>query len=185
MQKIVDSEIAEGTSKGSYSCTVGLLWLKRCERGKEGNGRIQDFPKGGVETRDTKSGGGGGGGGAVRFRPNTKSGAGGGGGLLSRRGGGTIYERGVATPKPPPPPPPPPPPLYPPLGNDRDGMVVLQPTRHNVLLLILRALEFVYVFLDTVLTGEQDLVKCANKAYEASLKRYHGWLVKGIFAVSA
>eukprot|EP00731_Ephydatia_muelleri_P023283 Em0015g866a len=75
LQKIVDSEIAEGTSKGSYSCTVGLLWLKR-------------------------------------------------------------------------------------------------------------ALEFVYVFLETVLSGEQDLVKCANKAYEASLKRYHGWLVKGIFAVA-
>lgn len=75
LQKIVESEIADGTSKGSYSCTVGLLWLKR-------------------------------------------------------------------------------------------------------------ALEFVYVFLDTVLSGEQDLVKCANKAYEASLKRYHGWLVKGIFAVA-
>ena len=40
------------------------------------------------------------------------------------------------------------------------------------------------MFLETVLSGEQDLVKCANKAYEASLKRYHGWLVKGIFAVS-
>ena len=35
-------------------------------------GRIQDFPKGGVETRDTKCGGGGGGG-AVHFRPDTKS----------------------------------------------------------------------------------------------------------------
>ena len=62
-------------------------------------GRIQDFPKGGVETRGTKSGGGGGGGGggccplqarykkreggAVRrFRPDTKSGEG--VGLLSR-----------------------------------------------------------------------------------------------------
>ncbi|KAL5477835.1 hypothetical protein EMCRGX_G024683 [Ephydatia muelleri] len=52
------------------------------------------------------------------------------------------------------------------------------------LLWLKRALEFVYVFLETVLSGEQDLVKCANKAYEASLKRYHGWLVKGIFAVA-
>ena len=54
-------------------------------------GRIQDFPKGGVGTRDTKSGVGGGcplqardekggGRGAIRFRPDTKSGGGGGGG---------------------------------------------------------------------------------------------------------
>ena len=52
-------------------------------------GQIPDFPKGGVQTRDTKSGGGGGwggGGGAVRFRPDTKSG--GGGGLLSGSGAG-------------------------------------------------------------------------------------------------
>ena len=44
-------------------------------------GRIQDFPKGGVETRDTKCGGGG----AVHLWPDTKSvrverGGGGGGG---------------------------------------------------------------------------------------------------------
>ena len=37
-------------------------------------GRIQGFPKGGVETRDTKCGGEGG---AARFRPDTKSGGGG------------------------------------------------------------------------------------------------------------
>ena len=29
LQSIVDSEIAEGTSQGSKSCTLGLLWLKR------------------------------------------------------------------------------------------------------------------------------------------------------------
>lgn len=29
LQSIVDSEIAEGTNKGSSSCTLGLLWLKR------------------------------------------------------------------------------------------------------------------------------------------------------------
>ena len=55
-------------------------------------GRIQDFPKGGVETRDTKCvGGGGGGGSAVRFRPDTKSGGGGCCPLQARykkRGGG-------------------------------------------------------------------------------------------------
>lgn len=34
------------------------------------------------------------------------------------------------------------------------------------------------------MNGEHDLVKCANIAYENSLKKYHGWLVRGIFAVS-
>ena len=47
-----------------------------------------------------------------------------------------------------------------------------------------RALEFVYTFLEMVLSGEEDLVVCANAAYEKSLKRYHGWMVRGIFNVS-
>ena len=46
-----------------------------------------------------------------------------------------------------------------------------------------RALEFITVFLDTVLTGEEDLVKCAHKAYDESLRKYHGWIVRGIFSV--
>ena len=44
-----------------------------------------------------------------------------------------------------------------------------------------RALEFVHAFLDSVLTGEENLTVCANIAYEKSLKRYHGWIVRGIF----
>jgi hypothetical protein len=39
------------------------------------------------------------------------------------------------------------------------------------------------VFLQEVLTGEQDLTKCAKKAYEGTLKRYHGWMVQSIFSV--
>ena len=48
-----------------------------------------------------------------------------------------------------------------------------------------RALEFIFIFLEAVLTGEEDLVKCANKAYDESLRPYHGWLVRGIFKVYA
>lgn len=40
-----------------------------------------------------------------------------------------------------------------------------------------------YTFLECVLSGEQDLVVCANMAYEKSLKRFHGWIVRGIFKV--
>lgn len=34
------------------------------------------------------------------------------------------------------------------------------------------------------MAGEEDLVKCAHKAYGESLKKYHGWIVSGIFSVS-
>lgn len=54
-----------------------------------------------------------------------------------------------------------------------------------VLLSSCRALEFVYSFLECVLSGEENLSVCANIAYEKSLKRYHGWIVRGIFKVSS
>ena len=46
-----------------------------------------------------------------------------------------------------------------------------------------RALSFIMVFLQEVLTGEEDLTKCAKKAYEETLKKYHGWMVQSIFSV--
>ena len=51
--------------------------------------------------------------------------------------------------------------------------------------LSLRAMQFIIIFLQDVLAGEPDLVKCAKKAYEGSLKRFHGWMVQGIFSVSS
>ena len=48
-----------------------------------------------------------------------------------------------------------------------------------------RAMQFIIIFLQEVLTGEPDLVKCAKKAYEGSLKKFHGWMVQGIFSVSS
>lgn len=54
----------------------------------------------------------------------------------------------------------------------------------DALLWLKRALTFVRVFLEEVLTGEEDLVKCAKKAYEKSLKHFHGWMVQGIFSLA-
>lgn len=54
----------------------------------------------------------------------------------------------------------------------------------DALLWLKRALQFIIVFLREVLTGEEDLVKCAKKAYENSLKRYHGWMVQGVFSLA-
>lgn len=53
----------------------------------------------------------------------------------------------------------------------------------NLLHVIFRTLEFVQVFLETVLSGEEDLVKCAQKAYDDVLKQFHGWIIRGIFYV--
>ena len=108
LQSIVDSEIAEGTSKGSKSCTVGLLWLKRCSLKPV----CHSVSVANAET-------------SVRY--------------------------------------------YTPWG---------------VYVILCRALEFICVFLETVVGGEEDLVKAAHKAYDESLRKYHGWIVRGIFSVS-
>ncbi|XP_066913847.1 glycolipid transfer protein-like [Clytia hemisphaerica] len=54
----------------------------------------------------------------------------------------------------------------------------------DALLWLKRALSFIRVFLEEVMTGEEDLVKCAKKAYENSLKQFHGWMVQGIFSLA-
>lgn len=54
----------------------------------------------------------------------------------------------------------------------------------DALLWLKRALSFIRVFLEEVMTGEEDLVKCAKKAYENSLKKYHGWMVQGVFSLA-
>jgi len=54
----------------------------------------------------------------------------------------------------------------------------------DALLWLKRALEFIGVFLADVLTGQPDLSKCAKKAYESTLKKYHGWMVQGIFSLA-
>jgi len=54
----------------------------------------------------------------------------------------------------------------------------------DALLWLKRALTFIRVFFEQVLTRESDLSKCVTKAYEDSLKRYHGWMVQKIFAIA-
>lgn len=54
----------------------------------------------------------------------------------------------------------------------------------DALLWLKRALEFIGVLFTEVLSGQQDLGKCAKKAYESTLKKYHGWIVQGIFSIA-
>ncbi|XP_060603285.1 pleckstrin homology domain-containing family A member 8-like isoform X2 [Ruditapes philippinarum] len=52
------------------------------------------------------------------------------------------------------------------------------------LLWMKRSLEFISGFLDEIKKGEEDLGAAASKAYADSLKPFHGWVVRGVFAVA-
>lgn len=54
----------------------------------------------------------------------------------------------------------------------------------DALLWLKRALEFMQVFLGEVARGEKDLAVAAGTAYGKSLRRYHGWVVRGVFALA-
>ena len=61
---------------GCQQCWVRTGVSAVLGKDRDQQGRIQDFPKGGVETRDTKSRGGGGGGGLSASGPIRKAGGG-------------------------------------------------------------------------------------------------------------
>ncbi|XP_062522034.1 glycolipid transfer protein-like [Corticium candelabrum] len=65
-----------------------------------------------------------------------------------------------------------------------EGTTKAKNSATDALLWLKRALQFICVFLEKVLDGEEDLTKCARAAYEASLKRFHGWIVRGVFALA-
>lgn len=45
-------------------------------------------------------------------------------------------------------------------------------------------MEFVQHFIAEVAGGEHSLDVAAGKAYGVSLRRYHSWIVRGVFNVS-
>jgi pleckstrin family protein A (phosphoinositide binding specific) protein 8 len=47
-----------------------------------------------------------------------------------------------------------------------------------------RGLQFIKEFLLEIVNNQQDLSLAAGNAYSKSLKPYHGWVVRGVFAVS-
>lgn len=52
------------------------------------------------------------------------------------------------------------------------------------LLWMKRGLEFIAGFLDELKRGEENLSVAASTAYATSLKPFHGWVVRGVFAVA-
>ncbi|KAH9489563.1 Pleckstrin y domain-containing A member 8, partial [Bulinus truncatus] len=54
----------------------------------------------------------------------------------------------------------------------------------SALLWLKRSLEFIREFLRECSSGSTDLSICASNAYSRTLKNYHGWVVRGVFAVA-
>ncbi|XP_072535497.1 pleckstrin homology domain-containing family A member 8 [Salminus brasiliensis] len=54
----------------------------------------------------------------------------------------------------------------------------------EALLWLKRGLKFLKEFLSEVNTGEQDIHAALNNAYGKTLRQYHGWVVRGVFALA-
>ncbi|XP_063054560.1 pleckstrin homology domain-containing family A member 8 [Engraulis encrasicolus] len=54
----------------------------------------------------------------------------------------------------------------------------------EALLWLKRGLHFLLEFLQQVNTGEQDIHTALNNAYGRTLRQYHGWVVRGVFALA-
>ncbi|XP_056141748.1 pleckstrin homology domain-containing family A member 8 isoform X2 [Lampris incognitus] len=54
----------------------------------------------------------------------------------------------------------------------------------EALLWLRRGLKFLREFLSEVNTGEQDIQGALNTAYGKTLRQYHGWVVRGVFALA-
>ncbi|EDV22227.1 uncharacterized protein TRIADDRAFT_59251 [Trichoplax adhaerens] len=54
----------------------------------------------------------------------------------------------------------------------------------DALLWLKRALNFIAVLLDLLVKTTDEVSVCASTAYEQTLRRYHGFIVKGIFSLA-
>ncbi|XP_033101989.1 pleckstrin homology domain-containing family A member 8-like isoform X2 [Anneissia japonica] len=55
----------------------------------------------------------------------------------------------------------------------------------DALMWLRRALSYICEFLTDIKNGQRDLSVAANNAYAKTLKQYHGWVVRGVFALAA
>lgn len=54
----------------------------------------------------------------------------------------------------------------------------------EALLWLRRGLKFLKEFLSEVNAGQQDIQGALNNAYGKTLRQYHGWVVRGVFALA-
>ncbi len=58
-------------------------------------------------------------------------------------------------------------------------------TRSDTCCCTCRGVSFIREFIYCFQQGDEDLSECANRAYGQTLKKHHGWVVRGMFSVSA
>lgn len=66
----------------------------------------------------------------------------------------------------------------------RSNTCAVKNSATDALLWLKRALQFTNAFLQEIDKGERELVVVASNAYSKTLRRYHGWMVRGVFAMA-
>lgn len=77
-------------------------------------------------------------------------------------------------------------------GNKKKRIHYRNPNvNSNFLFILFRALEYIYAFIANLVEDHnsgaktENMVPLCKKAYEDTLKRYHGWIVQKVFSVSS
>ncbi|KAG7469704.1 hypothetical protein MATL_G00131610 [Megalops atlanticus] len=64
------------------------------------------------------------------------------------------------------------------------GVAQMRNSATEALLWLKRGLKFLKEFLSEVNAGERDIHSALNNAYGKTLRQYHGWVVRGVFALA-
>ncbi|KAJ8354435.1 hypothetical protein SKAU_G00220020 [Synaphobranchus kaupii] len=64
------------------------------------------------------------------------------------------------------------------------GVAQVRNSATEALLWLKRGLKFLKEFLSELNTGERDIHAALNNAYGKTLRQYHGWVVRGVFALA-
>ncbi|XP_071822687.1 pleckstrin homology domain-containing family A member 8-like isoform X1 [Apostichopus japonicus] len=67
----------------------------------------------------------------------------------------------------------------------KDNTTTAKNSATDALMWLRRSLQFIKEMIKEISAGETDLNVVSNNAYSKSLKSYHGWVVRGIFALAA
>uniref|UniRef100_H3C462 Pleckstrin homology domain-containing family A member 8 n=1 Tax=Tetraodon nigroviridis TaxID=99883 RepID=H3C462_TETNG len=70
------------------------------------------------------------------------------------------------------------------LHEVQNGVALVRNSATEALLWLRRGLKFLKEFLAEVNAGQQDIQGALNNAYGKTLRQYHGWVVRGVFALA-
>uniref|UniRef100_H2USF3 Pleckstrin homology domain-containing family A member 8 n=1 Tax=Takifugu rubripes TaxID=31033 RepID=H2USF3_TAKRU len=70
------------------------------------------------------------------------------------------------------------------LNEVQNNVALVRNSATEALLWLRRGLKFLKEFLSEVNAGQQDIQGALNNAYGKTLRQYHGWVVRGVFALA-